>query len=116
MSNTREWLIRQNFEHERDFHYVLFRQYHWNLPEIVWRFPDLQRREEMLRGFWNEDAEKRFPEYLAAVANMTLAQLQTEREMWIEKLDCLGMLEFQRMMNEAASRAPSNDNDKEIER
>jgi hypothetical protein len=116
LSDVREWLIRQNFEHERDYFYVGFRHHHWNEPEIVAACPDEESRDDMLREFWKQDAENRFPEYQEAVADMTISELQTERENWIEKLDRLGMSEFQRMMADAASRAPSNDNDKEIER
>lgn len=116
MPDIREWLIRQNFEHERDYHYVMFRKHHWNSPEIVAACPDEGLREKMLRGFWNQDAEKRFTEYKAAVAHMSVSELQTERENWMEKLDCLGMLEYRRTLAEAASRQPANDNEKGRER
>lgn len=116
MSDLKEWLIRQNFEHERDYHYVMFRKHHWNDPEIVKAVPDEALREKMLRGFWNHDAEKRFPEYQAAVAGLTIAELQREREEWIEKLDCLGMLEYRQILAAAAGRQVANDNKKETER
>lgn len=116
MSDTREWLIRQNFEHERDYHYVMFRKHHWDDPEIIKEVPDEKLREKMLRGFWNQDAEKHFPEYRAAVAGLTIAELQREREEWIEKLDCLGMMEYRQILADAASRQVANDNKKEIER
>jgi hypothetical protein len=115
VSDIREWLIRQNFEHERDYHYVMFRKHHWNDPEVVKAVPDEGLREKMLRGFWNEDAEKRFPEYREAVAALSIEELQTERENWIEKLDCLGMTEYRQILDEAASR-PANDNRKGRER
>jgi hypothetical protein len=116
VSDIREWLIRQNFEHERDYYYVTFRKHHWNDPEIIKAVPDEKLREKMLRGFWNQDAEKRFPEYRAAVAGLTIAELQREREEWIEKLDCLGVLEYRQMLADAARRQVANDNKKEIER
>ena len=115
MANRRDHLIRECFEHERDFHYVKFREHHWDLAEIAAACPDPGLREKMLRGFWNQDAEKRYPEYRAAVARMSSAELENEREQWIEKLDCLGMLEYRKRLAEAA-RAPANDNNRGIDR
>lgn len=115
MTDIREWLIRQNFEHERDYHYVMFRKHHWNDPDVVKAVPDERLREKMLRGFWNEDAEERFPEYRAAVAGLSIEELQTERENWIEKLDYLGTTAYRQMLAEAAGR-PANDNQKGRER
>src|SRR5262245_51630294 len=115
MANRRNDLIRQCFEHERDFHYVKFREHHWELPEIVAKCPDPAVRETMLRGFWNQDAEKRYPEYRAAVAGMSLLDLENEREHWIEKLDALGMLELQKHYEaEARIARPANDNKRSI--
>jgi hypothetical protein len=115
MSDLLEWLVRQNFEHERDFHYVKFREHHWNQAEVAATLPDPREREAALRAFWNQDAEKRFAEYQAAVAGRSISVLQTEREQWIEKLDCLGMLEYRKTLADA-SRRPANDNDKGIDR
>jgi hypothetical protein len=112
---TRDNLIRENFEMERDFHYVKFREHHWNLPEIVKACPDEGQRDRMLRGFWNQDAEKRYPEYREAVAGMSMSDLLYEREEWLEKLECLGLLEYRKML-EAASRRPANDNERGIDR
>jgi hypothetical protein len=95
---------------------VIFRKHHWNSPEIVAACPDEGLREKMLRGFWHQDAEKRYPEYKAAVAHMSVSELQRERENWMEKLDGIGMLEYRRMLAEAAGRQPANDNEKGRER
>jgi hypothetical protein len=115
MASHRENLIRENFEHERDFNYVMFREYQWNLQEIVEKVPDEGQREKMLRGFWNQDAEKRYPEYRAAVAGLSTSELENEREQWIEKLDHLGMLEYRKKIAEAA-RVPANENERGIDR
>ena len=44
-----------------DFHYWEFRQQHWDLAEVVVTLSDPAEREEALRTFWHQDAEKRFP-------------------------------------------------------
>jgi hypothetical protein len=115
VAHNRENLIRENFEHERNFHYLKFREYHWNMPEIVKACPDPLLREKMLKDYWNQDAEKRYPEYRAAVAGMSMAELLTEREDWIEKLDILGMLADQKKQADAA-RHPANDNVRGVDR
>jgi len=116
VSAEREKLIRQNFELERDFHYWEFRQHHWNQAEIVARIPDPAEREEVLRSFWHQDAEKRFPEYRAAVSGMSLAELEMEKEQWLDRLSCVSVREYQQILAEAAGRAPANDNEKGMER
>jgi hypothetical protein len=111
----REKLIRENFEHERDFNYVEFRANHWNLSEVADACPDERQRERMLRGFWNQDAEERYPEYRAAAAGMSTWELELERENWIERLDCLGLMEYRGRLAETG-RLAANDNDKGIDR
>ncbi len=115
MSDMREWLVRQNFEHERDYHYLKFREHHWTIPEIVAACPDPALREKMLRGFWNQDAERRFPEYRATVAGLSMAELENQREEWIETLDLLGTLDYRKRLAEA-SISPANDNERRIDR
>ena len=112
----RERLIRENFELERDFHYWQFRQEHWNQAEIVARLPDPAAREEVLRSFWQQDAEKRFPEYRAAVAGMSLEGLEREKEQWLDRLSCVSTKQYREMLAEATVREPVNDNEKGIER
>jgi hypothetical protein len=115
MSETRDSLIRENFELERDFHYVMFREHQWNIPEIVKACPDEVLRDQMLRGFWNQDAENRYAEYRVAVADLSTSELLNIREEWVEKLDCLGMLEYREAV-ERPTRLPANDNEKGIDR
>jgi hypothetical protein len=110
MFDIREWLVRHNFEHERDYHFVKFRKRHWNHAEVVAMLPDPLEREAALRAFWIQDAEKRFAEYQAAVAGVSISELQIEQEQWIERLDCLGMLEYLKALAEAVHH-PANDND-----
>ena len=111
MSEEREKLIRENFEYERDYHYVGFRERHCTLPEIVEACPDERQREQMLRGFWTQDAEGRYAEYRAAVAGASTAELVNEREQWIERLDGVGLVEYRKTLTEAARR-PVNDNER----
>jgi hypothetical protein len=116
VSRAREKLIRECFELERDFHYWQFRQHHWNQAEIVARLPDSAEREEVLRSFWQQDAEKRFPEYRAAVSGLGMAELEMEKEQWLDRLSCLGVREYQQILAEAGNQAPVNDNEKGRER
>ena len=117
MSDAREKLIRETFEHERNFFYREFRKHHWNHPDVVSACLDPHTREEMLRGFWNQDAEGRFPEYRAAVAGLSTAELAFERDQWIEKLNGIGLLEYREMLVEASTTGRSaNDNKRGIDR
>jgi hypothetical protein len=116
VSEVRGKLIRENFELERDFHYWEFRQAHWNQAEIVATLPDLAEREGVLRDFWQRAAEKRFPEYRAAVASSSQGELEAEKEQWLDRLGCLSTKQYQEILAEAAGRAPANDNQKELER
>lgn len=79
-SRERQQVTREAFELERDVFYRKFRAWHFNVPEIVEACPDPGMRERMLKGFWNQDAEKRFAEYQAATAAMTLAELAAHRD------------------------------------
>lgn len=115
-SDVRETLIRECFELERDFHYWPFREHHWNAAELVATCPDAAEREEALRGFWNRDAEKRFSEYRTAVSGLSMEELETEKEQWLDRLSCVSTKQYQEMLAEAASRAPVNDNEKGVER
>jgi hypothetical protein len=115
MANRREYLIRETFELERDYHYTKFRAHHWDDPRIVEKCPEPALREKMLRGFWNQDAETRYPEYRKAVAKLSTAELETTREQWIETLDAIGCLQWREACAEAAQRA-ANDNGKGHER
>lgn len=116
MSAEREKLIRQNFELERDFHYQEFRQHHWNNAELVATCPDAAEREEALRGFWNQDTEKRFPEYRTTVSGLSMAELEMEKEQWLDRLSCVSTEQYRQILTEAAGRAPANDNEKGWER
>jgi hypothetical protein len=116
MSHAREKLIRECFELERDFNYWQFRQEHWNHAEIVATLPDETERETMLRNFWERDAEKRFPEYRAAVVSLSLAELEGEKEQWLDRLSCLSEREYKEILAVAAGRTAVNDNEKGRER
>ncbi len=116
VADEREGLIRQAFELERDFFYAEFRRHHWNLPDIVATCPDPAFRERMLQGFWNQDAEKRFPEYRAAVAGLTTAELAAERDRWIEKLKGTSAGRLPGMPRETSRKRPANDNKKGLDR
>jgi len=116
MANDREKLIRELFEHERDFHYRGFRKHHWNDPEIVKAAPNYEAREKALRGFWNQEAEGRFQEYRSVVAGLSMAELRSEREQWSEKLNCIGLLEYREMLAEASAGRAVNDNERNIDR
>ena len=59
----REKLIRETFELDRDVAFRTFRRLYIENPAIVQACPDPAVREKVLRGFWNQDAEKRYPEY-----------------------------------------------------
>ena len=116
MSDVRERLIRECFEHERNFHYHEYRNHHWNASDIVAACPDPEVREDMLRGFWNQESEQRFPEYRAAVSGLSLAELETEREQWLDRLSCLSVREYQEILAEASHHSPANDNERGLER
>ncbi len=116
MAEERERLIREAFQLERDFFYREFRKHHWNLPEIVTRCPDPALRERLLWGFWNQDAEKRYPEYRAAVAGLTMAELANERARWLEKLNGTGPGRHFETPTETSRRRPANDNGRGLER
>jgi hypothetical protein len=79
-SPEREQLTREAFELERDVFYRRFRDWHFDMPEIVEACPDPAMRERMLKGFWNQDAEKRFAEYQEATAAMSHAELAAHRD------------------------------------
>lgn len=115
MADERERLVREAFELERDFHYWQFRQHHWDNAEVVATCPDPEEREEMLRGFWNQDAEKRFPEYRAAVAGLSREELESEKEQWLDRLSLLSEREYREILAEAAGREPANDNARGLE-
>lgn len=116
MSDVREKLIRECFELERDFHYWEFRQRHWNEAELVARLPDHADRETVLRSFWQQDSEKRFAEYRAAVASLNVAELEMEKEQWLDRLSCVSTKQYQEIFAAAARQQPANDNAKGIER
>lgn len=112
----REKLIRELFALERDFHYWEFRQRHWNHAEVVATCPDLDQRDTMLRGFWSQDAEKRYPEYLVAADGLSMEQLESEREHWLDRLSLLSPKQYQDILDEAVVRMPANDNERGMER
>jgi len=115
VSDYREKLMRECFELERDFNYWEFRQHHWHHPEIVATCPLPEEREEALRGFWNQDAEKRFPEYQQAVAGLSLEELEAEKEQWLDRLSVLSVQEYQEILGEASLPTPANDNSRGID-
>jgi hypothetical protein len=115
MASDRENLIRENFEYERDFNYWGFRELHWSLTEVIEACPDECLREKMLRGFWNQDSEERYPEYRSAVAGLNMSELLTVREAWVEKLNYLGLTQYEKALTEASHR-PANDNKRSIDR
>lgn len=108
--SEREKLIRECFELERDFNYWPFRQEHWEKVEIVATLPESSEREQVLRDFWEHDAEKRFPEYRKAVSGLTLVELEAEKEQWLDRLSCVGTQQFQEILAETVSKEPVNDN------
>ncbi len=117
MSETREKLIRESFELERDFFYRDFRLRHWDVPEVAAACPEEEVREKMLRGFWNQDAEKRYPEYRAAVAGLSMAQLTAHRDELAELLAWGAPGEYRAMLREASGRGmPANDNERDVDR
>jgi hypothetical protein len=113
--DEREKLTRETFQLERDFQYWQFRQHHWDNAEVVATCPDPQEREEMLRGFWNQDAEKRYPEYRAVVSGLSMTELEAEREYWLDRLSLLSDREYKDILAEAAAKTPVNDNEKNAE-
>ena len=113
---SREKLIRECFELEREFHYWQFRQHHWNKAELVATCPHPEEREQVLRGFWNQDAEKRFPEYQAAVVSLSLEELEAEKEQWLGRMSCLSEQQYRAILDEAARKEPANENAKGRER
>lgn len=115
MPDERETLTRETFQLERDFHYWQFRQQHWDNAEVVATCPNPTEREEMLRGFWNQDAEKRYPEYRAAVSGLGLTELEAEREQWLDRLSLLSEREYKDILAETAAKTPANDNAKTAE-
>jgi hypothetical protein len=115
MSKMKDDLIREVFEMERDIAYRSFRKFHWNLPEIVGACPNPAVREEMLRGFWNRDAEKHFPQFYSKVAGMNFNRLLDLRADLVEQADAIACLEYRELLAEAAIR-PANDNERELER
>ena len=117
MSEAREKLIRESFELERDFFYRDFRLRHWDVPEVAAACPEEAAREKMLRGFWNQDAEKRYPEYRASVAGLSTAQLTAHRDELAE-LPAGGVpVEYRETLREASGRGgPANDNERRVER
>jgi hypothetical protein len=112
MSEVRDKLIRECFELERDFHYWDFRQHHWNQVDIVATLPDPAEREEVLRGFWNRDAETRLAEYRAAMASLSSAELEMEKEQWLDRLSCLSTRQSREILAEGARPQPVNDNER----
>jgi hypothetical protein len=71
----RERLTRETFELDRDIAFHTFRRLYIENPEIVAACPDHALREEMLRGYWNQDAEKRYPEFQQNTAGMSTEEL-----------------------------------------
>jgi len=115
VSDEREKLIRETFQLERDFHYWQFRQHHWDNAEVVATCPDPEEREEILRGFWNQDAEKRFSEYRAAVTGLSMEELESEKEQWLDRLSLLSEREYKEILAEGIGREPANDNARGLE-
>jgi hypothetical protein len=115
MASAKEQLIREIFEHDRDIAYREFRRLHWNIPDIVKSCPAPAVREEVLRGFWIEDAEKRFPEYREKVAGMSMDRLLDLRADLIEQSNAIGLMEWREALGESA-RYAANDNEKGRER
>jgi hypothetical protein len=107
----RDALIRELFELERDFAYRTFRRLHIENPEIVQACPKPELREEMLRGFWNQDAEKRFAEYRQAVAGKSVAELLDIRADLIEQSNARGLQEYLERRGKPAH-SPDKDNEK----
>ena len=110
MSSKREELVRECFNLKRDFNYWPFRRAHWQQVEMVATFPNPAEREKVLWDFWECDAEKRFAEYRTAVADLSLVELEAEKEQWIDRLSLVSEREYQSIVAEAASRTPANDN------
>jgi hypothetical protein len=111
----RDALIRETFELDRDLAFRTFRKLHMGIPEIVQACPDPELREAMLRGFWNEDAEKRYPEYRQKTSGMSIERLLDLRADLIEQANGIGILEWQEWLAEAALQ-PANDNERGRER
>lgn len=73
----RERLTRETFELDRDIAFHTFRRLYIEKPEIVAACPDPALREQMLQGYWNQDAEKRYPEFQQNTAGMSTEELGT---------------------------------------
>jgi hypothetical protein len=71
----REKLTRETFELDRDIAFHTFRRLYIENPEIVAACPDHALREQMLRGYWNQDAEMRYPEFQHNTAGMSTEEL-----------------------------------------
>jgi hypothetical protein len=115
LGEEKDKLIRRIFEHDRDIAFRQFRQHHWDDPEIVSMCPDPAMREGALRGFWNHDAEKHFPEFHAHMSKLGIWPLeQLEKDLCV-KLRGIEREEWHQYLGEISLRAV-NDNNKERER
>jgi hypothetical protein len=112
MGDVRERLIRECFEHERDLEYPRFRQFHFGDPEVVRACPDPGLRERMLRGFWEQDAEKHYAGYCDKLAGMSTERLLDLRADLADRLDYLGLLEYREARRIAGGRSAANDNER----
>jgi ribosomal protein L29 len=93
----REKLTRETFELDRDIAFHTFRRLYIEKPEIVAACPDPALREEMLRGFWNQDAEKRYPEFQHNTAGMSTEELDALKTKLTRNL---AALRFQQILDE----------------
>jgi hypothetical protein len=116
VSHAREQLIRECFDLKCDFDYWEFRLAHFYQPELVARFPDFDHREKVLHGLWNLDSEERYPHYRAAMEDLSIAELEVEKEQWMDRLSLLSPKQYQEILAETSHRVAANDNAKGRER
>src|SRR5690242_20392624 len=116
-AHWKEALIRECFEHERDIAFRQFRRLHVENPEVVRACPDPELREQMLRGFWNQDSEKHYPEFYKKTRGMSVESLLDLRADLIDRLDAIGCMEYREQLRAAAGQPrAANDNERRPER
>ena len=87
MSKSKVEIIRDLFLMEMELGFETFRDHPKDIPDRIAACPDREMREEMLLGFWHENAARRYPHYQRRAESLTLDELLTMRDALRKKVE-----------------------------
>ena len=99
---NKEKLILENFELSREIGFQHFLAKEFNRDDPVLTKLNPEERKAFLRDWWEAARDRMLEGFRQQVAGMSVSDLLTQREGYIEMLDSIGILQWQREKAEKA--------------